>query len=349
MSSMRKFVAVILAGGKGQRFWPLSTSDKPKQFLDLTQCGRTLIQATFDRILSLTGGPETILVATAGEYEALVRAQLPELPENNLLIEPVSRDSAPAIALTSLELRQRYGDVTTGFFPSDHSIGQPNKFRRTLQNAINLSEKENSLITIGINPTRPATGYGYIEKGLPSGPGFRIKGFFEKPDLNDAKTYLATNRYIWNSGIFVWPVDTILEELDRHAPELMTPLRRAFKQKRVAEIFPNLKKISIDHAVMEHTNKAYVIPSEFEWDDIGDWLALERLFKQNDPEDNTVLGRHIGFETSRSVIYSENPDDVIVTLGVNDLIVIKRGNAVQVMNKEHEQDIKEIINDALVT
>ena len=345
---MSKFVAVILAGGKGQRFWPLSTTDRPKQFLDLTQCGRTLIQATFDRILPLAGGPEAILVATASEYESLVREQLPELSQDNLLIEPVSRDSAPAIALTSLELRHRYGGVTVGFFPSDHSISQPNKFRRTVRNAISLAEKKDALITIGIDPTRPATGYGYIKKGLPYGPGFKVTGFFEKPDRPNAEAYLATGCYTWNSGIFVWPVDTILEELDRRAPDLMNPLKQAFDQQRVAEVFPALKKISIDHAVMEHTNKAFVIPGEFGWDDVGDWLALERLIGQGNPEGNTVLGHHIGLETSKSIIYSENPDDVIVTLGVNDLIVIKRGNAVLVMSKDNAQDIKAILDDVLV-
>jgi mannose-1-phosphate guanylyltransferase len=212
-----------------------------------------------------------------------------------------------------------------------------------------LARSEKGLITIGINPTRPATGYGYIEKGSPVGPGFKVAKYFEKPNIQDAKQYLNAGSYTWNAGIFVWPVTTILQELDRHAPDLMDPLKRAFNQGSVVEVFPSLKKISIDHAVMERTEKAYVIPGEFDWDDVGDWVALERLLGQETSKGNTVVGRHIGLETSRSIIYTQDPDDVIVTLGVEDLVVIKRGNTVLLMSKDHAQDIKKLLDDTRFT
>lgn len=334
-----------MAGGKGQRFWPLSTEARPKQFLDLERCGRTLIQSTFDRLLPLTGSPENILVATAECYAELVSEQLPELPLDNLLIEPVGRDSAPAVALASLTVYARYGEVVTGFFSSDHRIGDNAAFQATVRQATALADSAQGLITIGITPTRPATGYGYIRAGAAIGAGYKVSQFVEKPNLPKAESYLAAGNYYWNAGIFVWRSDVILSELDAHAPELMEPLRQAQREGQVAAIFPTLQKISIDYALMEKTDRAYVIPGNFDWDDIGDWVALERLLKQSDVDANTVVGKHIGLEASGNIIYTENPDDVIVTLGVDNLIIVKRGNTLFLANKHSIQNIKQLLED----
>lgn len=342
---MTPFVAIIMAGGKGQRFWPLSTEAKPKQFLDLERCGRTLIQSTFDRLLPLTGSPENILVATAERYVELVKTQLPEIPEENLLIEPVGRDSAPAVALASLSVHERYGDVVAGFFSSDHRIGDNHAFQETVRQAIALADSSQGLVTIGIAPSRPATGYGYIRAGRSEGAGFAVQQFVEKPNLPKAESYLAAGNYYWNAGIFVWHTDVILRELDTHAPKLMNPLRQACRDGTVADVFPTLQKISIDYAVMEPTNKAYVIPGNFDWDDIGDWVALERLLKHSGAGTNTVIGTHVGLEDSGNIIYTENPDDVIVTLGVENLVIVKRGNTIFLANKNSIQDIKKLLED----
>lgn len=342
---MTPFVAIIMAGGKGQRFWPLSTEAKPKQFLDLERCGRTLIQSTFDRLLPLTGSPNNILVATAERYVALVKTQLPEIPEDNLLIEPVGRDSAPAVALASLTVHKRYGDVVAGFFSSDHRIGDNHTFQETVIQAITLADRSQGLITIGITPTRPATGYGYIQAGQPAGAGFSVQQFVEKPNLPKAESYLAAGNYYWNAGIFVWHSGVILSELDTHAPDLMRPLRQACRDGAVASVFPTLKKISIDYAVMEKTDKAYVIPGNFDWDDIGDWVALERLLNHSEAGANTVVGTHVGLEASGNIIYTENPDDVVVTLGVENLVIVKRGNTIFLANKNSIQDIKKLLED----
>lgn len=341
------FVAVIMAGGQGQRFWPLSTAGKPKQFLDLSQSGRTLLQATYDRVLPLAGSPARVLVATAERYAPLVRQQLPELPVENLLVEPTPRDSAPAIALACLLIEERFGDVVAGFFSSDHQIGDVAAFQEVGTSAIELAQREDGLVTIGIEPSRPATGYGYIEVGEQRGAGYEVARFVEKPNLSTAEAYLAGGRHLWNAGIFIWRVEAALAELDEHDPELMVPLRRAFASGEVESVFPTLKKISIDFALMERTERALVVRGNFAWDDIGDWVALERLLV---PEDgpggaNTVVGRHVGLDTSRNIVYTEDPDDVIVTLGVHDLVIVKRGNAVLLVHKDRVQELKTLLAD----
>jgi len=339
------FIAVIMAGGKGQRFWPLSTVAQPKQFLDLSHSGQTLIQGTLERILPLTSGPERVFVATAERYTPLVRQQLPEIPAENLLIEPVGRDSAPAVALASLAIHQRHGDAIVGFFSSDHRIGNPECFMEAVRAAAALAEARKGLVTIGIRPTRPATGYGYIEQGPRVGAGFKVARFVEKPTLKKAQSYLEAETYLWNAGIFVWSLGTILTELDTYAPALMRPLRRAFEGGRVDAVFPQLTRVSIDYAVMEHTSRAYVVPGEFDWDDIGYWVALERLLKRNADDPNTVVGRHVGLEASGNIIYTEDSEDVVVTLGVKNLVIVKRGKAILLVRKDRVGDIKRLLQD----
>jgi mannose-1-phosphate guanylyltransferase len=342
---LNDFVAVIMAGGRGQRFWPLSTEARPKQFLDLGRDGRTLIQATFDRILPLAGDPSQVLVATGERYVPLVREQLPEVPEDNLIIEPTGRDSAPAVALASLEVQKRFGAVVTGFFSADHRILDATGFLGSIGNAISLAHDTSGLVAVGISPTKPATGYGYIEQGDPVGSGFEVSRFVEKPNAEKAQHYLDSGNYLWNAGIFVWSTYAILRELDLHAGDLMRPLRSAFETGRVAQVFPALPKISIDYAVMERTERAFVVCGEFDWDDIGDWVALERLLERGEDGSNTVVGRHVGHEAYGNIVYTEAPDDVIVTLGVEDLVIVKRGNTVLLVRKDRVQELKKLLED----
>ncbi len=342
------FTAVVMAGGQGQRFWPLSTADRPKQFLDLERTGRTLLQATVDRLLPLTGGYEHLYVATAARYVGLVREQLPDLPGRNVLVEPTPRDSAPAVALASLAVHERTGGTTLGFFSSDHRIGDVPAFQEAVRKAIALADGERGLVTLGIAPTHPATAYGYIQRGAAVGTGHRVARFVEKPNAPTAQRYVDAGDYLWNAGIFVWRSDVILEELDRHAPDLMRPLRAAVKDGRVKDVFPTLPKTSIDFALMEHTDRAYVIPVACDWDDIGDWVALERLLGQ-DGDTNTVVGTHVGHETSGNIIYTDGPDDVIVTVGVDDLVVVKRGDTVLLVAKDRVADLKKLLTDEKLT
>lgn len=342
---MNDFRAVIMAGGRGQRFWPLSTEDRPKQFLDLERCGRSLLQSTFDRLLPLVGGPEAIFVATGERYVPLVREQLPELPAANLIVEPVGRDSAPAIALASLSIAAQAPEAVLGFFSSDHRIGDAARFQGSIRAAAALARERSGLVTIGIRPTRPATGYGYIQLGEAASGGYRVAQFVEKPNATRAAQYLASGDYVWNAGIFVWTAQAILAELERHAPELYGPLEAALAQDRLAEVFPELPKISIDYALMEKTERAFVVPADFDWDDIGDWVALERLLSRGQQDPNTVVGTHVGLEANGNIIYTEDADDVIVTLGVEQLVVVKRGNVVLLMHKNRVQDLKSVLSD----
>jgi len=363
-----------MAGGQGQRFWPLSTPERPKQFLDLESRGRTLIQATYDRVLPLAGSAERVLVATVERYFDLVREQLPELPESNILVEPTPRDSAPAVALAALTVHHRHGDVVTGFFSSDHKIGDG--FAEVIGRAAAVADELGGLVTVGITPDRAATGYGYIELGeevrapgaatsprefepghptasTPGSPGpvYRVKRFVEKPSARTAEEYLVSGRHLWNAGIFVWRTRSVLDELDRHAPELMRPLSEAFAAGQVAEVFPKLSPISIDYALMERTDRAYVVPGNFAWDDIGDWVALGRLAEAQggSVSGNALLlaelGQYISKDGSGNIIYLEDPQDVVVTLGVHDLVVVKRGNALLLVHKERVQEIKTLLED----
>ena len=339
------FVAVIMAGGSGQRFWPLSTAARPKQFLDLERCGHTLLQSTFGRLQALTGGPEQTYVITGERYAELVFEQLPELPPENLLLEPTGRDTAPAAALAALELRARVGDAMMGLFPSDHRVADVSSFQHTLRQAVALTEATRGIVTLGIKPDRPATGYGYIEQGEPLTGGYKVARFVEKPDLASAQMYLETGHYSWNGGIFLWHVQTILDELCRYAPGLLTPLAEAHGAGHVHEVFPGLQKISIDYAVMERTQKAYVVPADFGWDDVGDWQALERLLHREHSDTNTVVGQHIGLETSGNIIYTESEEDIVATLGVENLVIVKRHNAVLLLRKDRVQDLKQLLAD----
>lgn len=339
------FVAVIMAGGSGQRFWPLSTADYPKQFLDLEQTGHSLLQATWGRVLPIAADPARVLVVTGERYATLVAQQLPELPRANLLLEPVGRDTAPAIALAALVVQQRFGDAVMGLFPADHRIGKPDAFAASLRQAITLASELGGLITLGIPPTHPATAYGYIQRGEAVGPAYRVKRFVEKPDAVHAEQYLASGDYSWNGGIFVWRTAVILDELARHCPEVLTPLRAALRDHTLPQVFPTIRRISIDYAVLEKTACAYVLPADFAWDDIGDWLALERLLQRADEGSNTVVGRHVGLETSDNLIYTHSADDVVVTLGISDLLIVKRDNTIMIARKDRVQDIKRLLSD----
>jgi mannose-1-phosphate guanylyltransferase len=336
-----------MAGGQGQRFWPLSTVDRPKQFLDLERAGRTMIQATFDRLLPLAGTPDDVFVATASRYVALVQEQLPDVPAENVIVEPIGRDSAPAIALASLTIHARRGDATVGFFSSDHRIEDVPAFHAAVRHAITLAEGNLGLVTLGITPTRPATAYGYIEMGQRVGVGFRVRRFVEKPDAVHVRGFVESGALGWNAGIFVWRNATILNELERHAPDIVVPLRRALADGELATVFPTLPSRSIDYAVMEHTERAYVVPVECGWDDVGDWVALERLLQAGGPvtNANTVVGSHVGFEASGNIVYTWTSEDVVVTVGVHDLVVVKKGNTVLLVAKDRLDALKSVLRD----
>ncbi|MDC0831780.1 mannose-1-phosphate guanylyltransferase [Geitlerinema sp. CS-897] len=336
------FIPVILAGGKGERFWPLSRIRRPKQFLCLDGSGNSLLQATADRLLPLAGNWDNLWVVTASHLVDGIREQLPQLPDANLLVEPEGRDTAPAVAWTTLEISRRYdNEAVVGFFPADHAIADRPRFHTTLKAAIELAATEAAIVTLGVKPTYPATGYGYIEQGTACGevgglPAYRVARFTEKPDETTAKDFLASGRFSWNSGIFVFRAGVTLSELKTYAPTLLSRL----SQDGVAA-YPTLDKISIDYALMEKTDLAYVLPVDFGWDDLGDWNALERL--HDGDRTNVELARHIGRDTTGAIVYSSDDDELIVTIGLEDVVVVRDGKATLIARKSRTQEIKTVL------
>jgi len=333
-------VPVILAGGKGERFWPVSRRQRPKQFLSLDGSGVSLLQSTAQRLLTLTGDWSQLWVITASHLADGVRRQLPQLPEANLLVEPEGRDTAPAVAWATLEIAKRYGPTAmVGFFPADHWIDDEQQFCQTLTAAAALATAQDAIATLGIRPTYAATGYGYIEQGDTAGnhgslAAYRVSRFTEKPDQVTAEGFIASGRFSWNSGMFIFPAQVMLQELKTHAPQLIQPLMA-----KGAAAYGELSKLSIDYAVMEKTERAYVMPVNFGWDDLGDWNAVERLLKQPD-QVNVELATHVGLDTQGSILYSSDPDEVVVTIGLDDVVVVRDGNATLIVRKDRTQDIK---------
>jgi mannose-1-phosphate guanylyltransferase len=339
----KPLIPVILAGGKGERFWPLSRLNRPKQFLNLDGSNRSLLQATADRLLPLAGGWENLWVITSSQIARGVEEQLPELPSENLLVELQGRDTAAAVAWTSLEIKNRYGeDAIIGFFPADHWIADKEAFTNTIDAASQLAASYSAIVTMGIKPTFPSTGYGYIEQGemidsFKDLPAYHVNRFTEKPDRQTAENFLSTGRFSWNSGMFVFRAGVVLKELHIHSPEIIEPL-----EKHGPDIYPQLPKKSIDYALMEKTGLAYVIPAEFGWDDLGDWNAIERLLKKED-NSNVELATHVGLDTQGAILYSSNPEDVIVTIGLEDVVVVRDRNVTLIVKKDRTQEIKQVL------
>ncbi len=335
-------IPVILAGGKGERFWPVSRKHRPKQFLSLDGSGKSLLQATAERLLPLAGGWENLWVITASHLESGVREQLPDLPDANLLVEVEGRDTAPAVAWPTLEIAKRYGeDAVVGFFPADHWIGEPEAFCHTLRAAEALAIEKQAIATLGISPTYPSTGYGYIEQGDAIGtfdslPAYTVSRFTEKPDRAKAEAFLASGTFSWNSGMFIFQAGVALAELRTYASEMINML-----EQEGPTVYPKLPKISIDYALMEKTQRACVLPVNFSWDDLGDWNAIERLHK--DGQTNVDLGNHVNHDTEGAIVYNTDESELIVTIGLKDVVVVRDGKATLIVDKSRTQEIKQVL------
>lgn len=335
-------IPIILAGGKGERFWPLSRIQRPKQFLSLDGSGNSLLQATADRLLPLAAGWDQLWVVTAAHLAAGVREQLPDLPESNLLVESEGRDTAPAVAWATLEAAKRHGEeAVVAFFPADHWIGDLALFHHTLRAAAELAKMAGAIATLGIQPTFPSTGYGYIEQGDALGtyldlPAYRVQRFTEKPELTKAQEFIDSGRFSWNSGMFIFQAGTALAELKTHAPYVLEPL-----QAEGPAVYPKLPKQSIDYALMEKTQRACVLPATFPWDDLGDWNAIERLLKGDQP--NVELAQHIGIDTEGSLFYTSDKDELIATIGLEDVVVVRDQSVTLVVRKDRTQEIKALL------
>jgi mannose-1-phosphate guanylyltransferase len=345
--------AVIMAGGGGTRFWPRSRQKRPKQFLTVSG-DRTLLQQAFDRVEGLSG-PRTWVI-TGEAYADETIKQLPDVPPEQVVGEPTGRDTAACIGLgAALVARQDPGAVMV-VTPADHVIEPVREFGRAVQVAAQMAEQHPAaLVTFGIPPTYAATGYGYIERGEDLGDRqglrvSRVRAFREKPEKPEAEAFVASGRFFWNSGIFVWRAAALLTVLEKLRPQLHAAIMRIAaawgspeQDAVLRREYPHLERISIDKGVMEHAPEVIVVPAPYRWDDVGSWLAVERMNPQ-DADGNTVQATHAGIETKDCVIVGE-PGRLVTTIGVSNLLIVQDGDAVLIADKTQEGAVKQLVDE----
>ncbi len=345
---MSKNHVVIMAGGVGSRFWPLSTPEYPKQFIDILGCGRTLIQLTVDRFKGVAP-IENFWVVTNAKYVDIVKTQIPGIPASHILPEPEARNTAPCIAWACWKIKAEDENANIVVTPSDAVVMNPEEFRRVIKNALDFTADSNAIVTIGIKPSRPETGYGYVQFAEPvKGEINKVVVFKEKPNLETAKEYLADGHFLWNAGIFVWNVKTIVESISKYNNQiagLMTCIVKSFgsnEEKQVVEgLFPLCEKISIDYAVMEPASKdgiVYTHPADFGWSDLGNWASLHDKL-QKDENGNGAVGNVKLYECTNCVVHVEDAK-MVVLQGLDGYIMSEKNGQILICKRSEEQRIK---------
>ena len=338
---------VIMAGGVGSRFWPLSTPEYPKQFIDILGCGRTLIQLTVDRFKGIAP-MSNFWVVTNAAYIDIVKQQIPDMPASHILAEPAARNTAPCIAWACWSIKKEDPQANVVVTPADAVVMNPEEFRRVIKNALAFTEKNNAIVTIGIKPSRPETGYGYVEIvessecRVESGEIRKVREFKEKPSLEVAKQYLSAGNYLWNAGIFVWNIDTITDSIVQYKLNIAADMDKIAATGDVAGIFPTCEKISIDFAVMEPAaadGKVYTHPADFGWSDLGNWASLHDKLNK-DAAGNGAVGNIKLFECSNCVVHAEDAKKVVLQ-GLDGYIVSEKNGQILVCKRSEEQRIRE--------
>ena len=346
---------VIMAGGVGSRFWPMSTSDYPKQFIDVLGCGRTLIQLTYDRFKNICP-PENVWIVTSNKYADEVKKQLPEIEESHILREPCRRNTAPCIAYVSWKIKSKDPKANLVITPSDHIVMDVKEFQRVIVSAMKFTANSDTILTLGMTPTRPETGYGYIEADLsfPSNSNneiYRVDSFKEKPNLATAEKYVKRKSFFWNSGIFVWNVSTIVNALRVYQPAISKVFERLLpyyftdkEQELINELFPTCENISIDYAIMEKADEIFVFPANFGWSDRGTWGSLHCNSKR-DAQNNALIGPNIEMYESRNCVIHTTQEKKVVIQGLDGYIVAEKDNTLLICRLSEEQRIKEFGKD----
>lgn len=340
-----------MAGGVGSRFWPMSTTDNPKQFIDVLGVGRSLMQLTYDRFKGVCDA-DNVWVVTSADYVSKVREQLPEIPAGNILSEPCRRNTAPCIAYVSHRIKAKDPKASIVVTPSDHVVVNVQEFQRVIGGALQFASETDAIVTLGMKPTRPETGYGYIqadmaEQSLRNSEIFRVESFREKPDLQTAQQYIQQNNYYWNAGIFVWNVNTIINAFRIYQPGLSAifeSLTDAYgterEQQLIDEKYAECENISVDYAIMEKAEEIFVFPADFGWSDLGTWGSLHTL-SNKDAAGNALISKNVKtFETSNCVINVEDGKQVVVQ-GLDGYIVAQRDGRLLICKLSEEQRIKE--------
>ena len=338
---------VIMAGGIGSRFWPMSTPECPKQFIDVTGCGKSLIQLTVERFQGLCI-PDNIWIVTSEKYKETVRKQLPSVPPHHILTEPVARNTAPCITYACWKIKKHHPDANIVVTPADALVINTDEFRRAIAKALLMTDQSKAIVTIGIKPCRPETGYGYIAAGEEVDQDIRkVDEFKEKPDLKTAQQYVDAGNYFWNAGIFVWNGKTIEEAIRRYAPGIAEVFDRIYpefyterEKETIEELFPTCESISIDYAVMEKAERIYVLPAEFGWSDLGSWGSLHSLLLK-DNRNNAIVGENIRlYECNNCIVHTPHLKQVVIQ-GLDGYIIAEKEGTLLICKLAEEQRIKE--------
>jgi len=341
---------VIMAGGIGSRFWPFSRSGFPKQFHDVLGTGKTLIQQTADRYADVCP-KENIFVVTNSNYADLVKAQLPWMQDDQILLEPMGRNTAPCVAYAAFKIHAKNPDANLVVCPADHVILKEDIFVEVIKEALASTQAENKLLTLGMKPTRPDTGYGYIQFHEVTDKVKKVKTFTEKPELAIARTFLESGDFVWNAGIFIWNAKAILASFEEHQTELydifndgMQHFWKDTEQAFINKSYPQCKSISVDNGIMEKASNVYVMLADFGWSDLGTWKSLYEL-SEKDENGNVVNANAMLYDTYNSVV-RVGKDKLVVLEGVDNLIVAEADGVIMICHKDHEQRVKDFVADA---
>jgi mannose-1-phosphate guanylyltransferase len=345
----KNLYVVLMAGGVGVRFWPYSRNSKPKQFLDVLGTGKTLLQSTLERFLPICP-PENIFVVTHEEHAELVKQQLPQLTYDQILAEPMRKNTAACIAYACTKINQKNSEAIIVVSPSDHLILKENEFLEIIKKAADQAKAQDKLITLGITPTRPETGYGYIQFHTEKSFAKKVKTFTEKPELSLAKKFLESGDFVWNSGIFIWGVQAIIKAFQSHLPEMAeafeeikTKLGTPEEKEAIRSTYAQCKNISIDYGVMEKAQNVYVCLGNFSWSDLGSWASIHEI-SSKDSNNNVINANALTYD-SRNCIIKGSGDTLIVAQGLNGYLIGEFGNVFIVCEKDKEEQFRRFVND----
>ena len=346
---------VIMAGGVGSRFWPMSTADRPKQFIDILGVGRSLLQLTYDRFKGICP-PENVWIVTNKKYADVVREQLPEVKAENILLEPCRRNTAPCIAYVSWRIKSQDPKANVVITPSDHIVTDNEEFRRIIRQCMNFTSETDAIVTLGMKPNRPETAYGYIQADLSSSSPrnkeiFRIDMFREKPDLETAEKYIRQNNFFWNAGIFIWSVSTIVNAFRVYSPAiskvfegLLNVYGTEKEQETIDARYPECENISVDYAIMEKAEEIFVCPANFGWTDLGSWSSL-LMHTRHDLYGNSLIGDNISVYDSHNCIIHTTQEKKVVVQGLDNYIVAEKDDSLLVCKLSEEQRIRQFSGD----
>ena len=344
---------VIMAGGVGSRFWPMSTPESPKQFIDVMGCGKSLIQMTSERFQGICP-QQNMWVVTSEKYVEIVRKQLPEIPESNILSEPCARNTAPCIAYACWKIKKKHPNANIVVTPSDALVINTDEFRRVIRKALDFTDSSSAIVTLGIQPSRPETGYGYIAAGNGLSTDkeiFHVDSFKEKPDRPTAEKYISEGNFFWNAGIFVWNVRTITSVMRIYSPTIAQIFDRVYpdlytdqEKTTIEKLFPTCESISIDYAVMEKAQDIYVLPASFGWSDLGTWGALRGLLPQ-DENGNASIGQNIKLYDSKNCVIHTSDERKVVIQGLDGYIIAEKDQTLLICRLDEEQRIKDFSKD----